>query len=178
MSYPSFVTGEVLTAADMNAVGLWLVKTQTVGSAVSTVTVTGAFSSSYDNYRIILSGGTQSGNGQIYIQLGSSTTGYYGSLIYNSTTSATPVGAANNNTARCDWIGGGFTANQCHASVDLFGPFLAQHTKVRNGQYQQDNGYGTYNGEHRVATSYSAFTLGIDSGTMTGGTIRVYGYRN
>jgi hypothetical protein len=34
------------------------------------------------------------------------------------------------------------------------------------------------NGEHRVATSYDSFTLIPGSGTLTGGTIRVYGYRN
>ena len=28
------------------------------------------------------------------------------------------------------------------------------------------------------ATSFTAFTLGASTGTMTGGTIRVYGYRN
>jgi len=49
MTYPSFTSGDILTAADMNAVGLWLVKTQTVGTAVSSVQVTGAFSSTYDN---------------------------------------------------------------------------------------------------------------------------------
>ncbi len=49
MTYPSFSAGDILTAADMNAVGLWLVKTQTVGTAVASVTVTDAFSSTYDN---------------------------------------------------------------------------------------------------------------------------------
>jgi hypothetical protein len=38
---PDFSSGAVLTAAQMNSVGLWLVKTQTVGTAVSSVAVTG-----------------------------------------------------------------------------------------------------------------------------------------
>ena len=46
---PTFSSGSVLTAAQMNAVGLWLVKTQTVGTAVSSVSVTDVFSSNYDN---------------------------------------------------------------------------------------------------------------------------------
>jgi hypothetical protein len=51
MTYP-WASGEVLTAADLNAyAGLILVKTQTIGTAVSSVTVTGAFSSTFQNYR-------------------------------------------------------------------------------------------------------------------------------
>ena len=178
MTFPVFASGDVLNASDMNAVGLWLVKSQTVGSGVSSVTVSSAFSADYDNYRIIYSGGTQSGNGAIYIQYGASTTGYYGFLVYGTASGGSVVGATDNNNIRNNWIGGGSTSNQSHASVDVFGPYATAHTKTRNGQYQQNDGYGTYNGEHRVATSYTAFTLGIDSGTISGGTIRVYGYRN
>jgi hypothetical protein len=73
---PDFTTGAVLTAAQMNAVGLWLVKTQTVGSAVPDVTVTDAFSADYDNYKILYTGGTASGAvGPLNMKLGSSTTG-------------------------------------------------------------------------------------------------------
>ena len=54
MTYPVFATGDVLNASDMNAVGLWLVKTQTIGSGVGSVAVTGAFSADYDNYKIIV----------------------------------------------------------------------------------------------------------------------------
>jgi hypothetical protein len=178
MSYPSFSVGEVLTAADMNAVGLWLVKTQTVGTGVSTVTVTGAFSSTYENYLITYSGGTQSASTDIYMQLGSSTTGYFGVLYYTLTSGGTPTVAVNNNNNRADWVGGGQANQSSHARVELMGPNLAAYTKIRNASYQNDTNYGTYQGEHRVATSYTSFLIGVASGTMTGGTIRVYGYRN
>jgi hypothetical protein len=36
---------------------------------------------------------------------------------------------------------------------------------------------GSSIGLHQVATSYSAFTITPTSGTLTGGTITVYGYR-
>ena len=64
---PTFSSGAVLTAAQMNSVGMWLVKTQTVGTAVSSVTVTGAFSADYDNYLILMSGGTGSDSASISI---------------------------------------------------------------------------------------------------------------
>jgi len=41
MTFPVFASGDVLNASDMNGVGLWLVKTQAVGSGVASVTVTG-----------------------------------------------------------------------------------------------------------------------------------------
>lgn len=179
MTYPSFAPGEVLRAQDMNAVGLWLVKSQTVGTGVSSVTVTGAFSADYDNYRIMYVGGTQSGSNAMYIKLGGSSTGYYGNLIFNDIGSTTVLVAVDNNSAQANWVGGGSSTIPTHASVDLFGPYLARFTKIRNGQYQNATAFGTQNGEHRVATSYTDFTLGMDSGvTFSGGTIRVYGYRN
>jgi hypothetical protein len=33
-------------------------------------------------------------------------------------------------------------------------------------------------GYHGVATSYTGFTIAVLSGTITGGTIKIYGYRN
>ena len=62
---PTYTAGEILTSADMNDVstlgnyqGLFHIKTQTIGTAVSSVTVTGAFSSDFDNYLITVTGGT------------------------------------------------------------------------------------------------------------------------
>jgi hypothetical protein len=178
MAYPSFSAGEVLTAADMNAVGLWLIKTQTVGSAVSSVQVTGAFSSTYNNYIITWVDGTVSANSDIGIQLGASTTGYYQFLNYGQSNTSTPLGAGRNNQVNFAWIGGGTAGQAGHARVEVFGPNLARYTKFLGGAYQNDNIYGTTVGEHRVATAYTDFTLAPGIGTMTGGTIRVYGYKN
>jgi hypothetical protein len=179
MTYPSFTSGDILTAADMNAVGLWLVKTQTVGTAVSSVTVTGAFSSTYDNYLITMEGGTVTADIDVAIKLGASATGYYGFLNYGDATGGgTPLGATRNNTAQLNWVGGGSANQRVHVSCQVFGPNKAAYTKILNGCYQAGLVYGTLAGEHRVATAYTDFTLSVGAGTMTGGTIRVYGYRN
>jgi len=174
---PTFSSGAVLTAAQMNSVGLWLVKTQTVGTAVSSVTVTGAFSADYQNYLILMSGGTQTDNTSIYLQLGASATGYYAFLNYGDVTAGTPLGANRNNGVRFAWVGGGKATFASHASFQLINPFGAVYTKLLNGTYQNDGGYGMTIGEHRVATSYTSFVLGPESGTLTGGTIYVYGYK-
>ena len=168
-------TGTVALTSDP---GLILIKTQTVGSGVSSVTVTGAFSSTYDNYKILYIGGTVSANTDIEMTLGGSTTGYYGFLTYGDSATSTPLGAGRNNTAALPWVGGGAAGQASHANVEVMGPFNAAYTKIRNASYQNSGVYGTMQGEHRVATSYTSFTFAVLTGTMTGGTIRVYGYRN
>jgi hypothetical protein len=74
---PDFTAGQVLTAAQMNQIGLWLVKTQTIGTAVSSVTVTGAFTADYHSYLIRVIGGTASTSLTLNLTLGSTVTGYY-----------------------------------------------------------------------------------------------------
>jgi len=179
MGFPVFASGDVLNASDMNAVGSWLVKTQTVGSGVSSVTVTGAFSADYDNYRIIYDGGSHSTNAAINLQLGGTTSGYHFAYIFNQYTAATPLGGATTTGSNFDSLGRGST-NGNNLSCDLFGPFLSKRTGCRYSGIDyfasgfNVNGTGFLND----TTSYTAFTLLTPSGTMTGGTIRVYGYRN
>lgn len=159
--------------------GLTLVKTQTVGSGVSSVTVTDAFSATFDNYEIIMSGGTQTATTDVKLKLGSSSTGYYGFLTYGSATSSTVNGATRNNATQFNWVGGPSGAGQpTHASFQLFAPYLSMYTKIRNAGYQNGSNYGTMQGEHRVASSYTSFELYIDTGLLSGGAIRVYGYNN
>jgi hypothetical protein len=57
--------------------GLRLVKKQTIGNGVSSVNVTGAFSATYDNYKILISGGVGSTGTDLQLSLDGITTGYY-----------------------------------------------------------------------------------------------------
>jgi hypothetical protein len=178
MTYPSFTAGEVLRAADMNAVGLWLVKTQTVGTGVSSVTVTGAFSADYDNYRIIYDGGAHSTSASINLQLGSTTSGYYFAYVFNQFSATAVVGGGSTTGSNFDSVGRG-SVNGNNLSCDLYGPFLSKRTGCRYlGMDYAAAGFnigGT--GFLNDTTSYTAFTMTTPSGTMTGGTIAVYGYK-
>jgi len=167
----------MLTDADTPP-GLQLVKAQTVGSGVASVTVTDAFSAEWDNYRVLYIGGTQSADSNIDLQLAGSSSGYNSVLLYTSSTSSSPQAASVNSGNSWNWVGGAASGQSSHMEVDLLGPFLSSYTKMRLGAYQNSNFYGTCNGEHRVASSYTGITLYAASGTFTGGTIRVYGYRN
>lgn len=174
MSFPVFASGDVLNASDMNAVGLWLVKIQTVGSGVSSVTVTGAFSADYDNYLITLAGGSASALGDIRLQLGSSTASYKNQLIYG-TYASTPL-AYGATLSNFGYVGGS-DVGEANAEIVLNSPFLTKYTKCF-ARYTNSNAGVSFFGQHEVASSYTAFTLICGAGTLTGGTIRVYGYRN
>jgi hypothetical protein len=158
------------------APGLVLVKTQTIGSAVATVTVSDAFSATYDAYKIIVSGGVGSAsNNDFQMTLGASATGYYWSLIYTSYNSTVAGGGSSNST---NWAGfGSIDTSSLSLNIDLINPFAAKTTTFTSSQNRSTIA-GTVAGNHQVSTSYTAFTLTAASGTMTGGTVRVYGYAN
>jgi hypothetical protein len=177
---PDFSVGQVLTAANMNAVGLWLVKTQTVGSGVSSVTVTGAFSADYDNYKIIYTGYTGSASPvePLKLRLGATATGYYGNAALFEYTSTALVGVNDNNQTFFRYVGGSSTAGSV-TDIDLHAPFLASRTYIRaNNVNYSTFANGTYGGFLDNSTSYTDFTItAFTTGTFSGGTIRVYGYR-
>ena len=161
--------------------GMVLVKSQTIGSAVSSVTVTGAFNSTYDNYKITISGGAGSNNNNpnwITFQLGSTTTGYYYSVGLTNYAGAQTTNQGSNvaNFARTGYV----TSDFIHSTMELLGPNLAKPTFLTaNWTAINDGGYGgSVNGYQSSSTQHTAFTITTSGVTMTGGTIRVYGYAN
>jgi len=175
MTYPVFATGDVLPASDMNAIGLWLVKSQAVGTAVSSVTVTGAFSSSFDNYKITFAGGVGSTVADIKLTLGSTTTGYYGALNYGVYNANTPLSAGQNNTNGYAYAGS-MDSTYAIANFELLNPNLAKPT-IGHGPFPGTLSIGYFGFKEASTTQHTAFTLTTSTGTLTGGTISVYGYR-
>ena len=172
-------TGTVALTSDP---GLILIKTQAIGSsAVPNVAVTSAFSSTYDNYLIQIINTVVSANQpDLGIQMTGTTSGYWLSGHYQSFGSATlngsvstgssyfPLGSCGNGTA-----GAGRVSMDCAVK----GPFITQPTFFSSQNASLTwNTY--YNGHINNTTSYTGFTILPSSGTLTGGTIRVYGYRN
>ena len=183
---PTYSAGQILTSDDMNDVstlgnyqGLFWIKSQTVGNAVTSVTVSSAFSSDFDSYRIIYSGGSASAGGDLRMTLGASAASYYSSIVYSAWTGSNGNFGYNN---LAYWQAGLSRTNGNSVALDVHRPFLAERTFMQGSIVSLDTsafGYqGHLGGIHNVATSYSAFTLTISAGNFTGGTIRVYGYRN
>ena len=160
--------------------GLTLISSTTIGSAVASVTVTGAFSATYDNYKIVLSGGVASTSSIIGLKLGATTTNYY--TAYNRVIYSTGAASvfSDNNTSQFNRVGLPST-NGLQGNIEIWAPFLSKITYV-SGPYVENTvasgGAGTFTGIQNSTTSYTAFTLTPDTGTLTGGTINVYGYAN
>jgi hypothetical protein len=158
--------------------GLQLITAQTIGSAVSSVTVSNCFSATYDNYMIVISGGVSSAATHMTMQLGSTTTGYYFSGTNAQYGGASiGIGTISNGSS---WYVGRNTSSALSTTIALSMPNLASRTTYTATYADtQTSGYVyTIGGFLDNSTQYTAFTIAPTSGTYTGGVIRVYGYAN
>jgi hypothetical protein len=166
-------------APAQNPTGLELVSTTTVTSG-SSVTVSNCFSSTYDAYKIIMSGGATTANGTMSFQFSGITTGYYIGIIYYafSAGSGTPAifSAANQST----WQEVGSTSSSGIAlNIDVINPYLAKF-KQYSCAAPNMNTSGSFvltNGICSSTAQATGFVLSHGT-TFTSGTVRVYGYRN
>jgi hypothetical protein len=182
-----FSAGQILTSDDMNetaeavnSLGLFIVKTQTVGSGVSSIVVTNAFSSDYDNYKITYTGGVGSTFQDITMVLGATTSNYYWVDVSSTFATGAVSGTSSNVVSNAYWRVGKLETNGALINMDIINPFKTVRTfysssapfAVTTGAFVVNGGY------LNNATSYTGFTLNPIGSTLTGGTIRVYGYRN
>jgi hypothetical protein len=162
----------------VGASGMTLISATTVGSAVASVTVSSAFSATYDAYKIVLANTTTSASTNINMTLGATTTGYNyvsSAASFSTGSFSSQVGAQN----AAFWsICGNTGAATMSTALDLYSPFLASRTFFDGTYVNPGSSAGALAGFLDNTTSYTAFTIAPASGTMTGGTIRVYGYAN
>ena len=161
--------------------GLTLIKSQTITPGVASVAVTDVFSATYEQYQITVSNVQTSGTGAwLALTLGSTATGYYGSLTTSLYSSGAFTGGGNFSNASnfnyCFAISNPAT-NLNGGSIIVTNPFATKRTTL-NGfvTFLQTTGYaGTVGGFQDSDTSFTGFTLTPSSGTITSGNISVYG---
>ena len=175
----TFVDAVSLPATDINTYltnsGLVFVKQQTIGTAVSSVTVSGAFDSTYDNYLIKITGMTGSAAVDTTFQLGGITTGVYiTSGFYQSLASSTIN--AYTTTASTMPAGTMAATQNTQITIEISGPNLAitKYVQMNSASATLRANSATQIGSTVQATS---FIIAPTSGTLTGGTITVMGYR-
>jgi len=168
------------TAKTVSAGGLTFISSTTIGSAVATVAVSSVFSATFDNYLVIVSGGAGSTDAGIGIQLGATTTGYYfGAIRLTYTGSGNNVNGDNGSS----WPQiGRMGTDGIHLCAQIITPNLAKNTFYSAGVSSNFTGasgiMGISAGYVANTIQYTGFTLITTSGTLTGGTIKVYGYAN
>jgi hypothetical protein len=158
--------------------GLRLVKKQTIGTAVSSVTVTNAFSATYENYKILISGGVGSASGQLFFKLnGITSSDYYSTVIFNAFGTSSPA-AQSLNANYWNWFGT-YNTISINCNSELNSPFLSE-LKIFSAPFVLMNSAGgvggTTTGFINSTSSATGFTIETSAGTLTGGTIYVYGY--
>jgi hypothetical protein len=159
--------------------GLQLIKTQTVGTTVSTVDVTSVFSSDYENYRVVIRNVDASTAGGNFLQIRFNTTGnnHFGSCYYDA------YAGNNTGTSRSNGVNGipicvQTTDDDMFVSIDILGPNISSRRTAFSGGYSSGTFAGWCSGIFTATTQLTDFTIFPASGTLTGGTVKVYGYRD
>jgi hypothetical protein len=176
-------TTQLATTAFANtAGGLVLISTYTVGSGITTFDI-GTMNSTYDNYRLVWSGLTPSTNGQdMYMTLvtsggSESASGYLNQVAY--VTNANAFAASYASRAYLVCASSSTTAHKFSGIIELFAPAVADYTYMTSTAYLNRNdivGFG-FNGRQESATAYSTVRFRFSAGSVTGGTMSLYGYR-
>jgi hypothetical protein len=184
-----------LAEAVESGLGLWKITTCTVtsvggtaatstngtiniGTGNTSITVNNAFSAQFDNYRIIFYGDSSTGTTSHQIGLNGITTSTYfsgGTFMSWGGTTITGFGPAASTT----WIASANTVNATPTAmvIDLLSPFRSART-FGSVSAQAGNGHSVFQLQNSSAVSSGGFTVSKGGDTMTGGTIRVYGFRN
>jgi hypothetical protein len=166
------------TALGTKKAGMVLLSSLTF-SAVASQSVNDVFSTTYDNYKILINTTDSNVNGSIAMRMrvsGADNTNneYTRMRLYFDTGNSS---AADNGSAGTSsfLVGNLQTTSGTQTTIELSSPFLTQRTKHVTLANQTLNGF-ILSGTTTVTTSYTGFTLlPITAASMTG-IVSVYGY--
>lgn len=148
-------------------------------TAATTININGVFSSTYDNYLVVIRH-SSSGNPAIDLRMRLSGTDDSGNnynwqrLIAENTT----VAGARSTSQNVVKVGYSSSAARSGDHVYIYGPALAQPTATRNVNVRglSSASIGDIAGTHSLSTAYDGFTLLGDAGTVDlTGALTIYG---
>jgi hypothetical protein len=182
VSVKTFVDGVPLPASDINTYlangGLVYIAGVTVSTSSPYVEILNCFSATYDNYRIVVNNAQSTNSLSFKFYLGTNATSglHYGTIFYYQYTGAS-TGYANSNGANSSYLSlsdsGGANGSFAH---DLAAPYLAKQ-KQFYGTYNARNYTGWAGGLIADTASYTGIRFINESGNISAGTFRIYGYR-
>jgi hypothetical protein len=179
MPVPDFSPGEVLTAAAMDSIGLWKIASGTLTFSTP-VQITGVFSSTYRNYRLIINTTARSTTNRINIRYIVGTTqttvNYYQGGIGSDFSANTTIYMQRSNNDSTFFGQDGVT--QQNQIIDIFAPNLAAPT-LHTGQLSDSNTKFAYNfgGVNTTSNAFTGFQLSASTGTITAN-YQLFGYRD
>lgn len=181
MPVPVFTSGEVLTAANMNLVGLWKIGSGTLSLTTTATNVTGVFDNTkFKNYRLLLNTTARSTTLRVdmkYIVGTTPTSSAYFQAGLGSDYTANGVlyyQRSNNDTQ----FFGQATSALTSLSIDIFNPAKAAPT-IHHGTFTDVNSGFPYfiGGSQTASTAFTGFQLLTSTGTATV-EYQVFGYRD
>jgi hypothetical protein len=153
-------------------------------ASASAISLNGCFSSSYDNYRLMISLSAASADTYLYARLRASgsdiTTSNYNSSVIQAAFGSTTLGNDAGGTSQSAWNRFGWLQSGTLAlevPTDIGSPNLSRYTSFSNFNSRSGYGHQTAGGTFNATTVADGITIYPLSGTISG-TIRVYGYRN
>jgi hypothetical protein len=188
MAIKTFTTGEVLTAADTNTYlansGLVYI---TSGALSGTATnYAGCFTSTYDNYRIVISSYQANATAYLYWRLLSGTTPATSADYSFACIGLRVDGVAINNSNGANASGytgisqsGVNNTPLGNGTFDIYSPKLSQRTFMSgNSIGYLTNWYGqSVMSHYNLSNSYDGIQFLTDGAPTFGGTVTIYGYR-
>jgi len=147
-------------------------------SAVSSLSLNGVFSSTYDNYMVVYTAlGSTANFTQFRLRAAgsNSTTGYARQFIFAGATTV----SANRVTGGDIWFDLGLSTTLQGGSTSFwYGPYLAQPTAFRGVSADPRTGatISDYAQTHSVSSAYDGFEFSLNTGNSTG-RVAVYGLR-
>lgn len=182
---PDFSVGGILTAAQMDQIGLWRVGKNTATSG-TTCQVTGCFTTDYANYLVLVDNAVTAATAGIYLTLLVGTTNNAANWVWGS--------------IRADWTAGTYTylkgsadpngpqiavassTNPAAARVDVFRPNLATWSNIvgQGTDARGTSGYLPINagGTLQNNTQYDGIQIAVSGSTFTSVSVTVYGYNS
>ena len=179
MPVPVFSVGEVLTAANMNQVGLWLVATLSFTND-ATPQIDNCFTQNFDNYLILFNNTSNSADTTILYKLVDGTTP---NTANNTTSTGFYLTFTNGNynanfnaATTYGFVGYGDQTNGGGFSLTLYNPNNAVNTYGIADGAGNDFANRWYM-RHATTTQYEGIEFSNATAATMTGTIRVYGYR-
>lgn len=183
---PVFVSGAILTAAQMNSIGMWKISTTSLTAVTNNIS--SCFSSDYANYRVLVTNLNNASATLRALTLRFRTTSDDTTASYNSGSfgvfgagTAFASAASNQTSAALGSLSAQPTGNAASGiTIDILSPNTATGTTYTGTllTYQADTAsfvYRSIGGNITTTTQYTGFSL-IGVTDALSGTVQVYGY--
>jgi hypothetical protein len=191
---PDFSVGQVLTSAQMNAVGLWkMIPTSatttgagssatvdadgnvTIVGNAATLTINACFTSDYRCYKILIQGiDCSTGFGNLFQLQMANTNNHIGSMYSDLYTGGISA-FYRNNVVNVANIGFCSPDTDLNITFDIINPQLAQRTSWHGFSYTAGLA-NWFSGQYNLTTQFTNITFVAAAGTFTGGRISILGY--